>query len=155
MEALARHEGSWAGTNGFRLMPDDPLRDAPLTARVAPAAGGVLTEVRYVWSHAGDGEQSGLLALGAGEEDGSALALWGDSWHQHPAPKVLDGTAGGGVVTVAYSYAGGWRWEVVVDASSPDVLVLTMNNVIPESAATPGMPAGPYAAMRAELRRAG
>jgi hypothetical protein len=153
MEQLSEHVGSWVGTNGFRLMPDDPQHDAPATACVSPAAGGALTEIAYTWSHPGDGEQSGLLVLGPGGEPGAVLAFWGDSWHQGPEPRVLTGDVADGVVTVAYTYAGDWRWELAVDASAPDVLVLTMRNVIPESAATDAMAAGPYAAMVAPLVR--
>lgn len=153
MRELSAHEGRWVGTNGFRLMPADAVVEAPITATVSPAAKGGLTQLAYTWVHADDGEQQGLLVIGPGEDDGSVSAFWGDSWHQKPEPRALAGTYAGDVVTVAYTYAGNWRWEIAVDASAPDALTLTMRNVIPASAAGDTMEAGPYAAMHAELRR--
>lgn len=154
MSALAGHAGTWTGTNGFRLMPTDPLHEAAATARVAGAAAGHLAEVAYTWSHPADGPQDGLLVVGPGEEAGVVVAFWGDSWHQHPSPKVLDGTVQGGLITVGYTYAGDWQWQVVVDATAPEALTVTMNNVVPESAAGDGTPAGAYPAMQATLVRA-
>lgn len=155
MSALTGHAGSWTGTNGFRLMPADPLHEAAATARVGDAAAGHLTEVAYTWSHPQDGAQDGLLVVGPGDAPGTVVAFWGDSWHQHPAPKVLDGATDGGIVTVGYSYSGDWRWEIVLDATAADALTLTMNNVIPESAAGDGMAAGAYPAMQTTLVRVG
>lgn len=154
MSALAGHAGSWTGTNGFRLMPEHPLHEAPATARVGPAAAGHLAAVTYTWSHPEDGDQDGLLVVGAGEEPGALVAFWGDSWHQHPSPRVLAGSSQDGVLTVGYAYSGDWRWEIVLDATATDALMLTMNNVVPASAAGDGMAAGAYPAMRAALVRA-
>lgn len=153
MRQLERHAGTWSGTNGFRLMPSDPLRDAPFRATVAPAASGNLTQIAYTWVHPDDGEQEGLLVLGAGSEPDAVAAFWGDSWHQSPEPRSLEGSVEDGVVTVGYAYGGDWRWQIALDVGVSDRLTLTMSNVIPASAATEAMPAGPYAAMRAELRR--
>jgi hypothetical protein len=153
MDALTGHAGSWTGTNGFRLMPDDPLQDAPASASVSHAAGGHLTQVAYTWSHPQDGDQDGLLVLGAGEEPGTVVGFWADSWHQKPDPRVLAGTVVGGVVSAECTYAGDWGWRIVVDVADPDVLHLSMLNVIPDSAATATMAAGPYPAMWAPLRR--
>jgi len=153
MRQHERHEGTWAGTNAFRLMPDDPASEAPMTARLTRAVGGGLTQIAYTWTHPEDGQQDGLLVLGTGDEPGAAVAFWGDSWHQRPQPRTLPGVVGGGVVSVGYDYAGDWRWEVVVDTADPEALRLTMNNVVPASAAEEDEAAGPYAAMSAVLRR--
>lgn len=153
MDELGRHEGAWAGSNAFRLMPTDAPHDAPMNAAITRAAGGHVTQVAYSWTHPEDGEQEGLLVLGRGDGPTSVTAFWADSWHQSPQPRVLDGTSEDGVVTVGYAYSGEWRWEIVVDVSAADQVVLTMNNVIPESAATPEIAAGPYAAMHAVLAR--
>ncbi|WP_354702421.1 hypothetical protein DSM112329_02779 [Paraconexibacter sp. AEG42_29] len=154
MEQLARSAGTWAGTNAFRLMPDDPPHDAVASARVSVAAGGNLLEVAYTWGHPRDGAQSGLLVVGRGPADGTVTAFWGDSWHQHPEPKVLEGTLSGDVLSVGYDYSGDWRWTITLDASRADVLALTMENTIPESEATESMAAGSYPAMAATLARA-
>lgn len=154
MHHLERHGGVWVGTNGFRLMPSDPLHDAPMSASISRAANGELAQIAYTWAHPEDGDQDGLLVLGRGEAPNAVTAFWGDSWHQSPGPRTLEGTLEGGVVTVDANYGGDWRWEIVVDAATPDRLTLTMNNVIPRSAATGGKAAGPYAAMNAVLRRA-
>jgi hypothetical protein len=152
---LAERAGAWAGTNGFRLMPSDPLAEAAATATVSTAAGGNLGVVAYTWTHPHDGPQDGLLVVGpADEAEADAVtAFWGDSWHQSPAPRVCTGTVDGGVVTVGYEYATQWRWEIVVDLTDPDTLRLRMDNVIPEDFADEGTPAGPYPAMVMELRR--
>jgi hypothetical protein len=154
MPILDAHTGDWAGTNGFRLMPSDSLAQAPVTASVTLVAKGGLTQITYTWSHPDDGEQSGLLVLGPGEEPGTVVAFWGDSWHQKPEPRVLDGRIDGATATVGYTYGGDWRWNIVVDASDADRLTLRMDNVIPASAANADLAAGPYPAMLAELTRA-
>ena len=155
MRELGRHDGAWGGTNGFRMMPSDPLQEAPTSAVVSRAASGLLVQVAYTWEHPGDGVQEGLLVLGQGGEPNAIVAFWADSWHQSPEPRSLEGTIEDGVVTVGYDYSGEWRWEIVVDVAELDRLTVTMNNVIPDSAATAEMPAGPYAAMRAVLGRSG
>lgn len=155
MRQLEGHGGVWAGTNGFRLMPSDPWHEAPMRATLSGAANGALTQIAYSWTHPDDGQQDGLLVLGAGDEPNTVAAFWGDSWHQSPEPRSLTGALADGVVSVSCAYSGDWRWEIVVDVATPDRLTLTMNNVIPAAAATDEMAAGPYAAMNVVLRRAG
>ena len=152
---LADFAGSWAGTNGFRLMPGDPLADSPATATVTTAAGGHLTVVTYTWAHPGDGPQDGLLLIGAAGEDGSLLATWADSWHQKPVPMTLPGGPEDGA-TVAFTgdYGGGWGWRIVFDTADAATLRMRMENVIPADQATAEMSAGPYPVMVTELRRA-
>ena len=138
--------GAWAGTNGFRLMPDDPLAEAPASATVSSAAGGNLAVVAYTWAHPQDSAQDGLLVVGAAEEAGGVTGFWGDSWHQSPTPRAVAGTADGDVLTVGYEYAPGWQWKIVVDPTDPATLRLRMDNATPDS--------GPYPAMLMELRPA-
>jgi hypothetical protein len=152
MHALRQHAGSWIGINSFRLTPNDEPEVAASLAVVSVAAAGLLTQIAYTWSHAADGEQSGLLVLGGGEEPGAVVALWCDTWHQ-PAARSLAGGEADGVVHLAYTYAGDWQWVIEVDATSADVLRVRMDNVIPESAAVQGYPPGSYWAMSSELRR--
>ena len=154
MHSLAGYAGSWVGANAFRLMPADSPHVAEATADVSIAAAGNLVQVAYTWSHPDDGAQDGLLVVGPTAERPGAVALWGDSWHQSPEPKVLVGTMNDGVLIVSYAYGGDWQWRITVDAVSADVLVLRMDNVVPQSAATEAVAAGAYPAMVTELRRA-
>jgi hypothetical protein len=150
--ALTDRAGTWTGTNGFRLMPSDPLYDAPATGEVSIAAGGNLVAIAYSWTHPDDGAQDGLLVVGADDEPGTATAFWGDSWHQSPTPKACVGTMDGDLITVGLDYGGGWRWQITVDPTSPGVLRLRMDNVIPDEVATDDKPAGPYPVMVMDLR---
>ncbi len=141
--------GSWAGSNGFRLMPTDDLADLPAELTVSRGAGGHLTSVSYTWRHPSDGPQEGLLVFGAAD-DGTLTALWGDSWHQQPAPMTLSGRD----AIVEADYGGGWKWRIGFDTADPSALRMRMDNVIPDSHAGPDKPAGPYPVMLMTLRRA-
>lgn len=151
---LSDAAGSWAGTNGFRLMPDHPLAESPAAVTVTTAAGGHLTSVAYSWEHPDDGPQDGLLVIGSAGEDGSLTAVWGDSWHQKPAPMSLPGgSAADGTSGFEGDYGGGWRWRIVFDATDAEVLRMRMHNVIPAEHATGETPAGPYPVMVMDVRR--
>lgn len=160
MHPLAEHVGVWTGTNRFRLMPDDPPAEAEATAQLTLGAGGNLAVLAYTWTHPDDGPQDGVLVLGPHDDPdespdpahGEVLALWGDSWHQQPAARSLRGTVGERSLTVAYSYAEGWWWRIVLTAEDPDVLRWRMDNEVPASASETGEPAT-YWAMEGELRR--
>ena len=134
-------------------MPTDPPHIAAASADVAIAASGALTTMRYTWSHPDDGAQDGLLVIGAHEEPGGLVAFWCDSWHQSPEPKVLVGRIDDGLLIMSYTYGGDWQWQITVNVTNPDVLVLRMDNIVPESAAGPEIVAGAYPAMLSELRR--
>jgi hypothetical protein len=151
---LDHARGSWDGTNGFRLMPSDPLSEFAATGAFSLAAGGCLATLGYTWTHPQDGAQDGQLAFGMGGSDNSILALWADSWHQHPEARVCEGTvAENGVISVGCEYGGGWRWQIILDATETDVLSMQMENVIPPDAATEEIAAGPYPVMVMDLRR--
>ena len=154
MGFLPDHAGYWIGTNQLQLMPGDSPHVADATSQVSTAAAGTLTTIAYTWEHPEDGVQDGLLVVGRKDEAPGALTFWGDSWHQQPEPVVLLGALEDGLLVVSYAYGGDWRWEIVVDATDPQVMALRMNNIVPESAATEAIGAGAYAAMVAELRRA-
>ena len=153
MQSLSTHVGRWTGTNAFRLMPADPPHIAAATADVASVAAGNLTAIAYAWSHPADGAQDGLLVIGPSEEVHGAVAFWGDSWHQNPLPTLLSGGVLDDRLVVSYEYGGEWRWQIIVDATIPDSLTITMENVVPESAATDTVGPGAYVAMLADLRR--
>jgi len=148
---LAHLAGSWAGTNGFRLMPTDELFEAPATASVTPVAGGHAVVVTYTWVHPQDGPQGGTMLFGSPDEQGEATTAWGDSWHQQPSIRTLAGTLDGSRLEVTADYGGGWRWTIAIEGEDP--LTMTMFNVVPDEYATDESPAGPYPAMIAELRR--
>jgi hypothetical protein len=147
--------GTWVGTNGFRLMPTDPLVEFPARLTLTNAAGGHLVSVAYWWEHPDDGPQDGLLVIGPGDDGRSVTAMWGDSWHQKPAPMVLHGSHGSdGSLEFEGDYGGGWRWRVILDATDKEKLRLRMDNVIPAEQATAEISAGPYPVMIMETRRA-
>src|SRR5215831_8811833 len=152
---LSDAAGAWAGTNGFRLMPNDPLTEFPATMTVTTAAGGHLTAVAYSWEHPEDGPQDGLVVIGSAGEDGSLIATWGDSWHQKPEPITLSGGHPvGETVELAANYAGDWAWRILFDATDAENLRMRMENVVPADQADAETPAGPYPVMVMDLRRA-
>jgi hypothetical protein len=140
--------GRWTGTNGFRLMPGDPLATAPATLAVTTAAAGHLLSVAYTWEHPDDGPQDGLLVVGAADEAGRLVALWGDSWHQQPAPMSMTGHLVGDVgVELQGEYGGGWGWRITVEMPGGGVARLRMANVVPGDQETDDVAAGPYDVM--------
>ena len=154
-DSFGRLAGSWTGTNGFRLMPNDELSEAAATAKLTVAAGGYDLVVRYTWVHPDDGPQEGVMLVGSPDDDGRVTVAWGDSWHQKPPIRVMDGTLVDGVVDVSADYGGGWRWTISVAGRGEDQLALTMHNVIPGELATDDEPAGPYPVMVAAFQRPG
>jgi hypothetical protein len=150
---LSESVGTWVGTNGFRLMPTDPLAELPARVTVTTAAGGHLTSIAYWWEHPDDGPQDGLLLLAQAEGNGSLIAVWGDSWHQKPAPMILSGTQGmDAALEFEGEYGGGWRWRIILQAADAS-LRMEMDNVIPSEHATAEISAGPYPVMIMETRR--
>ena len=146
--------GTWAGTNGFRLMPGDPLREFPATASVTTAAGGHLAVVAYTWQHPDDGPQDGVILIGPAGEGDAVVATWGDSWHQKPAPTSLSGSrTADGSIGLECSYGDGWAWRVAFGAGDAGELRLRMDNVVPASRATADVAAGPYPVMVMQARR--
>lgn len=146
---LTEFAGSWAGINGFRLMPADPLAELPATATVTTAAGGHLTAVAYTWVHPEDGPQDGLMLIGK-TEDG-LTATWGDSWHQKPEQRTLTATDD---QTFECEYGGGWGWQITFDPTDQDTFRMRMHNVIPADQATDDIKAGPYPVMVLDAKRA-
>jgi hypothetical protein len=139
--------GTWSGTNGFRLMPDDDLSEFPATATVTTAAGGHLTLVAYTWRHPEDGPQDGVIVVGSTGEGDAVTATWGDSWHQKPEPRTLSGVrAADGSIGLEASYAGDWAWRILLETGDGE-LRMRMDNVIPESYASDEKAAGPYPVM--------
>jgi hypothetical protein len=130
--------GGWAGTNGFRLMPEDPLAEAPAMITVTPGAGGHLAVVAYTWTHPDDGPQDGVLLAGPADEAGAVAVTWGDSWHQHPVPMTLTGRRAGTGFAVEAGYGGGWAWRIALDGDAAG-LRLGMDNLGPDTDPYPVM----------------
>jgi Protein of unknown function (DUF1579) len=151
---LSESTGTWTGTNGFRLMPNDPLAEFPATLTVTTAAGGHLTSVAYSWEHPDDGPQDGLIVIGSADETGWLVGMWGDSWHQKPAPMSLSGGHGAGAtIELSGDYGGGWSWRIVFDTANADTLRMRMDNVVPTDQATAEISAGPYPVMVMDVHR--
>ena len=154
--SFGRAAGTWSGTNRFRLMPTDDFHEAPAAAQLSTAAAGHDLLFTYTWAHPADGPQDGVLLVGSPESGHDGVtAAWGDSWHQKPGILTFTGALAGGVLELSADYGGGWVWVISLDGERDDTLVLTMQNVIPGEHATEEIPAGPYVAMVAELRRVG
>jgi hypothetical protein len=151
---LPNSEGTWTGTNRFRLMPSDPFAEFPASVSVSTAAGGHLVSVSYSWEHPDDGPQDGLVVIGTAADEASLVAMWGDSWHQKPAPMMLSGSRGTDVtLELEGDYGGGWRWRVSFDGTGPDDFRMQMDNVIPAEHATTEIAAGPYPVMIMQTER--
>ena len=127
-------------------MPSDPFAEFPARMTVSTAAGGHLVSVSYSWEHPDDGPQDGLVVIGTADDGGSVVAMWGDSWHQKPAPMILSGSRDtDATIELEGDYGGGWRWRVKFDATGG--FQMQMDNVIPAEHATAEIAAGPYPVM--------
>ncbi|GAA3623462.1 hypothetical protein GCM10022223_45540 [Kineosporia mesophila] len=151
--SLSEFVGTWSGTNGFRLMPADPLVKFPATASVTTAAGGHLTLLAYAWQHPDDGPQDGLILIESTGEGDALAVTWGDSWHQKPDTMSLSGLlTADGLISFEGSYAGDWGWRIHLGVGDePRELLIRMENVIPAEHASADMPAGPYPVMILDL----
>jgi hypothetical protein len=154
LAGLVGAEGTWTGTNGFRLMPLDELATLPAAMQVQTGARGNLLSLAYRWEHPSDGPQEGLLVVGLAGEEGRIASLWADSWHQQPTSMSLAGAVtAAGSIAVEGSYGEGWAWRITVEAPRDGHLHLRMDNVIPESQATDEIRAGAYPVMVMDLHR--
>jgi hypothetical protein len=119
------------------------------------AAGGNLVSIAYWWEHPNDGPQDGLVVIGPADVSDSIVAMWGDSWHQKPAPMMLSGSRRtDAVLELEGDYGGGWRWRVRFDATDTESFRMQMDNVIPAEQATADIAAGPYPVMIMQTQRA-
>jgi hypothetical protein len=142
--------GTWIGSNGFRLMPADALAMRPASATLSLAANTHVASLAYQWEHPDDGPQDGLVVFGQGADVDSIVAFWGDSWHQQPEVRVLNGRIADEAVQLICEYGGGWQWRILI-AAEPPGLRMQMENVIPLDEANAEKLAGPYEVMRMEL----
>jgi hypothetical protein len=137
-------------------MPNDPLAEAPARVTVTTAAGGNLASIAYWWEHPDDGPQDGLLVVGPSDDGGALVAMWGDSWHQKPAPMMFSGSrdSTGTTLELEGEYGGGWGWRVRFDATDTTSFRMQMDNVIPADQATAEIAPGPYPVMVMQTGRA-
>ena len=153
LAGFADYAGEWVGSNGFRLMAADELATRPASATLSPAAGGHLLSFAYQWEHPDDGPQDGLLVVGvSGDDAGTLIALWGDSWHQQPEARPMPGELVSGAMHLAAEYAEGWEWRIILESEGP-ALRMRMENVVPAGGTTGSAPSEPYVVMLMELRR--
>lgn len=92
--------------------------------------------------------------FGPGAEVDSLVGLWGDSWHQQPAPMLMTGTSTGGSAELSGDYGDGWQWRIAVRLIGGQALTIQMDNVVPTHHEVPDGPAGPYVVMLMQLRPA-
>jgi hypothetical protein len=139
--------GTWVGSNGFRLMPDDPLQEFAATVSVTTAAGHHLALVTYTWEHPDDGPQDGVLLVGPTGEGEALVATWGDSWHQKPAPMTLTGERTATGFALEAGYGGGWAWRIRLSLAHEGALRFEMDNVVPPEHGGTELPQGAYPVM--------
>lgn len=130
-ECLSAAAGEWAGTNRLRMMPTDAYRASDTRATVSLAAQGNVVSIAYTWAEDG-APQEGLLVIGDGAASSEVVAVWIDSWHQHPQWMTCDGRVSeAGVVTVEGSYAVDAGWRIAIDPGEGTALRISMENVMP------------------------
>ncbi|WP_267489728.1 DUF86 domain-containing protein [Enemella dayhoffiae] len=151
MNPFTSQVGDWNGSNGFRMMPTDPLSTGESRAHSAAEADSWGWSLRYTWMHPDDGPQSGTLLLAAPESDGTITAAWLDSWHQKPGLRLLTGTFADNTAALEME-CDGWFWRISVEATA-DELRMLMHNVIPDG--FEGHEPGPYVVMDAHWTRPG
>lgn len=136
-ERLAAATGDWTGTNRLRMMPTDDYRASDSRATVTPAAHGNAVTIAYTWAEDG-APQEGLLLIGDGDAPDAVVAVWLDSWHQHPQWMTLHGAIDeAGVVRLDGSYAADAGWRIAIDPGDGGALRIGMDNVMPDTGAYP------------------
>lgn len=129
---LAHLLGTWVGTNGMRMLPDDPFDPSPASASVSLGANGHAVVITYSWIR-DERPQTGVLLVSSSDPaDADPLtAVWLDSWHQNPAWMHCTGDIDDtGCLHLVGRYDGG-GWLVHVDAGPDrDGLRIVMDNVI-------------------------
>lgn len=122
--------GAWTGINLLRMMPDDQYGQSDATATVHVVARGNGATMSYTWAD-GDKPQDGHLLITNGEQDGTASAVWLDSWHQSPQWMVLHGTVDDvGRITVEGTYPEDNAWRITIVPAGGE-LRMTMHNIMP------------------------
>ncbi len=129
--------GTWNGPSKLNL-PWPPGEekvlecDSSLTVSVDPKSS--YATFGYEWSYEGD-PQTGLILIAGDEEKGTVSMGWSDSWHQNGSVLNLTGqmtaskaTASGEYVVEGYDPCG---WEIEIEQTSDDEMVLRMTNVDP------------------------
>ncbi|MEI2713315.1 MAG: hypothetical protein V9G04_08445 [Nocardioides sp.] len=120
------------GTCAFRLYPTDDLAAADSFATVEETGAEGLV-LRYGWTHADDGGQTGAILVGKPAEDGALRVAWTDGWHQ-PEATLLTGSGDARSFEVSYEYAPGWHWSISLRAHESEIEMVMRNQTPPEVA---------------------
>lgn len=128
--------GRWSGDNRLWVLPGDPVRESPASARVESVGRGALACITYTWSYEGT-PQEGTLMIRTDSDPDDAAVVWIDSWHTSNKFMLFHGEEGKpGLVAVRGSYAAppgpDWGWRITIGADSADEFHVVMHNITPE-----------------------
>lgn len=126
--------GTWSGIYSLWLEPGQEAHISNTTAKVESETPGAYAVMTYTWAWK-ETPQSGVLLLGG--KEGKAVASWGDSWHQSPAPLESRGELlEDGSYSVRGTYPAGegpdWGWRTDLILKDSDHLSMVMYNITPE-----------------------
>ncbi len=127
--------GEWRGTKQLYLEPPPAAAaSSPSVLSVLPVAGGSFLQFNYDWAFE-DETQSGMLLLGADEEN-AASAAWVDSFHMSKKIMSCTGTASADSIEVRGAYAAppgpDWGWRIAIRSVAADAFQIVMHNISPE-----------------------
>jgi len=133
-ELIAALVGDWSGTYQLWLEPGTLRTEGPTHCSGRAVLDGRFVALDYDWTDL-DGPQHGSMLLGLTDE-GTWQMAWVDTWHTGHLMMFCTGEAGaGGSAEILGSYGPAeepWGWRTRVDLVSPDELVLTAWNVLPD-----------------------
>jgi len=138
VRSRAEHGGSWSGTNGFRLMPSDPFYEATMKADVSSSAGALSPRSRTRGRTRRTGHRTGSWSSGRVRSSLPWLRSGPTRGTRAAGPGSSRARWNGRRFGVGYEYAPGWQWQITIDATSADALVLQTDNVVPTSAVPEG-----------------
>ena len=138
-DLIAALVGDWSGTYRLWLEPGTLRTEGPTRCTGRSVLDGRFVALDYDWTDL-DGPQQGSMLLGLTDEGAWQMA-WVDTWHTGHLMMFNTGEPGatesgaGGFAEVLGSYGPPeepWGWRTRVDLSSPDELVITAWNVLPD-----------------------
>ena len=134
---LAPLAGAWVGINRLWFLPTDPPFESATTLALEPVAQGVVTLIRYTWSHDGAPQAGVILVPHAATTPEQDALTWIDSFHTGGTFTHFRGglTDGGGLsVLGAYAAPEGppWGWRITLEPDEGEAITLRMYNITPE-----------------------